>query len=81
MALSIEKSTTLTRWEIPLQKGDLSPTQINDWDDNSWLVEHLRQLADKIEQENPRVINIGLRTDCQYKCPKLYLELFERTKK
>lgn len=80
MALSIENSTTLTKWEIPLQKGDLPPNEINDWDDNSWLIEHLRQLADKIEAENPRVINIGLRTDCQYKCPKLYLELYERRK-
>jgi hypothetical protein len=79
MGLSIEKTTTLIKWSIPLQKGDLPPTEINDWDDNSWLVEHLRQLADKIETENPRIINIGMETDCQYKCPKLYLKLYERT--
>lgn len=81
MGLGITKSTTLTTWEIPLQKGDLPEAgEINNWDDNSWLVEHLRQLADKIAEENPRVINIGLRTDCQYKCPKLYIELYERGK-
>ncbi len=77
MGLGITKSDTLTKWEIPLQKGD-APTSVNDWDDNSWLVEHLRQLADKIEKENPRIINIGMRTDCQYKTPQLYIELYER---
>jgi len=77
MALGIIKSDTMTKWEIPLMKGDL-PDNINDWDDNSWMVEHLRQLADKIEKENPRIINIGLKTDCQYKSPQLYVELYER---
>lgn len=80
MALSIEKSNVFTKWEIPLQHGDLPPDEINDWEDNTWLIEHLRQLADKIESDNPRIIHIGLSTDCQYKCPKLYLELFERIK-
>lgn len=78
MALSIVESETLSKWEIPLQKGDLPPTEINDWDDNSWMVEHLRQLADKIEKENPRIINIGVRTNCQYKCPDLYIEFYKR---
>jgi len=80
MGLSIQKTSSLTKWEIPLQHGDLPPDQINDWKDNSWLVEHLRQLADKIESEQPRIINIGMRTDCQYKCLQLYLELYEREK-
>lgn len=78
MALGITKTPTLTNWEIPLMQGDLPPDQINDWQDNSWIVEHLRMLADKIESDKPRIINIGLRTDCQYKSPKLYIELFER---
>lgn len=78
MGLSITKSTTLTKWEIPLMKGDLPPIDINNWEDNSWIIEHLRQLADKIEAESPRIINIGLKTDCQYKSPKLYLELYEK---
>lgn len=78
MGLTISKSNTLTNWEIPLVQGDLPPDKINDWDDNSWIIEHLRQLADKIEKENPRIINIGLRTDCQYKSPRLYIELYER---
>ena len=78
MALGITKSDTMTKWEIPLMQGDLPPDNINNWDDNSWMVEHLRQLADKIEKENPRIINIGLRTDCQYKSPQLFVEVYER---
>lgn len=78
MGLAITKTSTVTIWEIPLQQGDLSPGYINNWEDNSWLIEHLRQLADKIEEEDPRILKIGLRTDCQYKCPNLYLELFEQ---
>ncbi len=74
MGLSIEKSKVFTKWEIPLMQGDLPPDNINNWKDNSWIVEHLRQLADKIEKENPRIINIGFNTDCQYKSPKLYIE-------
>lgn len=77
MALGIEKNGTLTKWCIPLMKGDLSPDDINDWSDNSWMVEHLRQLADEIERENPRIIKIGLETDCQYKSPNLYIDLYE----
>jgi len=81
MALGITKSETMTKWEIPLEQGDLPEAgEINDWDDNSWLVAHLRQLADEIEKENPRILNIGLRTDCQYKSPKLYIEFYERRK-
>jgi len=80
MALGITKTDILTKWEIPLMKGDLPPDDINDWDDNSWIVEHLRHLANKIEEENPRIINIGLRTDCQYKSPQLYVEVFNRRK-
>ncbi len=81
MSISIKNSTTSTKWEVALQKGDLpSAGEINDCDDNSWLISSLRQLADKIESENPRIINIGLSTDSQYKCPNLYLELFERNK-
>jgi hypothetical protein len=78
MGLAIINSETLITWEIPLVYGDLPPDNINEWDDNSWMVEHLRQLADKIEKENPRIINIGLRMNCQYKCPNLYIELYER---
>lgn len=79
MGLGITKSDVMTKWEIPLMSGDLPPDHINDWSDNTWMVEHLRQLANKIEEENPKIINIGLRINCQYKTPQLYLELYERT--
>lgn len=78
MGLGITKEGVYTKWEIPLMQGDLPHSNINDWSDNSWLVEHLRQLADKIENENPRIINIGLRINNQYKSPELYVELFDR---
>lgn len=78
MALGITKQEIMTKWEIPLMAGDLPPDKINNWNDNSWLIEHLRQLADKIEKENPKIINIGFSTDCQYKSPRLYLEFYER---
>lgn len=77
MALGITKLDNIVQWEIPLMKGDLPPDNINDWTDNSWIVEHLRVLADKIEKENPKIHNIGLTTDCQYKSPKLYIEFYE----
>lgn len=78
MGLGITQDKHLIKWEIPLMQGDLPPDMINDWNDNSWMIEHLRQLANKIEKENPRIISIGLRTDPQYKAPLLYVELYER---
>lgn len=79
MGILIEKSSTTTRWDIPLMQGGLPPKYVNDWSDNSWLVEHLRQLADMIEMKNPRIMKIGFGTDCQYKIPSLYLDIYERT--
>ncbi len=86
MGLSITKGTVYTKLEIPLQKGDLingssdklSASEINKWEDNGWLIDHLRHLADYLEETNPRIINIGLKMDCDYKSPKLYVECFER---
>ena len=42
-----------------------------------WTIE---ETISQIEKENPRILNIGLRTDCQYKSPKLYIEFYERRK-
>lgn len=78
MALGIEKDNVYTTWTIPLQPGDLPGEDIQNWKDNSWIVEHLRQLANKIEQEQPRIYSIGLTTDCQYKTPTLQMRLFEK---
>ncbi len=78
MGIGITKDNVYTKWEIPLVQGELSRDDINDWSDNSWIVEHLRQLANKIERENPKIINIGLRTDYHYKAPQLCLDVIER---
>ena len=77
MALGITKVGEMVRWEIPLMQGDLPPVFNNDWTDNTWIVDHLRMLANKIESNNPRIHNIGLMTDCQYKSPRLYIEFYE----
>lgn len=73
MALAITKEGTMTRWEIPLS-GYHDPT----WEDNTWIAGHLRQLADMIEEQNPRIINLGVRTDCDYKSVKFFIDLYER---
>lgn len=74
MALGIRKGKVTTIWEIPLVQGDGTS---NDWKDNTWIVEHLRQLADKIEEDNPSLYSISLNTGVQHG-PMLQLELFER---
>lgn len=78
MALEITKQNDITKWEIPLMKGDLAPDDINDWEDNSWIIEHLRALADKIEREDPKIINMGIEINPQYKTPQLYIEFYEK---
>ena len=73
MGLSITKSTTLTSWAIPL-----TTSSDEKWEDNTWIIEHLRHLANKIEEENPQIYSIGIKSDAQYKSQNLVLELFER---
>lgn len=61
MALGIESNNTMEIWTIPMKGwGD------NEWQDNTWLVDHLRQLADKIEKEKPRLYAAGFEADIQY---------------
>lgn len=72
MAIGITKNGTLTVWEVPLQQGEMGK-------DNEWLVSHLRQLANKIETENPNIINIGLKVNNFYKSPELFMEFYEKT--
>jgi hypothetical protein len=61
MALSIEKGYALTKVSIPLHAGDDKEMR-----DNTWLVEHLRQLANHIEETNPKIYKIGLGFSKQY---------------
>lgn len=72
MALSKEKGTVLNKYSIPMVGGKDSR-----WADNSWLVEHLRHLADTIEKEQPKIYRVGIEMDAQYKVPALMLEYFE----
>lgn len=76
MALGITKTKSLTIWELPLVGyGD------DTWKDNTWIAEHLHQLANKIEKENPKIYSIGIKYVSQYKSPTLVVELFENEEK
>lgn len=55
MGLGIEKSGIYTTYSIPFFSGDDA-----NWEDNTWLVQHLRQLAGKIEEMKPRIVSVGL---------------------
>ncbi len=72
MALSKSKGPVYTTYNIPLVGSKDSR-----WVDNTWIVEHLRQLADTIEEEQPRIYRVGIDMDAQYKSPALFLECFE----
>ncbi len=76
MGLGILKEGVFTTWEIPLIKGQLSDDTVDHWEDNTWIISHLRQLADQIEIENPRIINIGLVTDGVYNSPMLFIQFY-----
>ena len=70
MALSITKEGTFdVVYSIPLVSGNDSK-----WEDNTWLVDHLRHLADKIEEEQVNVYSMGVEMDAQYKSPRLVLK-------
>ena len=75
MGIGIEERNHLSIWQVPLIGGE-----DKQWLDNTWIVEHLRQLADKIEDENPRIMNIGIKTDCGYKIPNLILDVYLTSK-
>lgn len=57
MGLGITKSNRSIRYEMPFFSGrDLSR------EDNTWIVEHLRQLADEIEESDTRIISVSIRS-------------------
>lgn len=72
MALSKSKGPVFTTYSVPL-----AGSKDSRWVDNTWIVEHLRQLADTIEEEQPKVYRVGIEIDAQYKSPALFLECFE----
>lgn len=73
MALGITNDGTMTVYTIPLMGGD-DP----DWQDNSWLIEHLHQLAQHIEESRMKIISIGTETvNATGAIPKLVVKGYE----
>lgn len=73
MGIGIVKENSMTIYEIPLRS-------MNDrhWNDNSWIVEHLHQLAKTIEENNFDIYSIGLEMNHQYNAPTLVIKGQER---
>lgn len=57
MGLGIHKNSSMVVYELPLVCNEDS-----EWSDNTWICEHLRQLADKIESTDFRIVSIGMQT-------------------
>jgi hypothetical protein len=72
MGLGIHSDGIHTVYEIPLNSG-----HDEKWNDRSWLIEHLRQLADKLEETKFEVYVVGIEMDAQYKTPKLFIKGWE----
>ena len=72
MGIGINKGHVFTTYDVPL-----ASSQDTKWEDNTWLVEHLRQLANTIERDKPKIHTIGIKSDAQYKVPILVIEFFE----
>lgn len=73
MGIGIDKFELYEIWDIPLI-GNVPA----DWNDNTWIVQHLRQLANKIESENPKILHIGLKTDYNNHNPILEIKTFRK---
>lgn len=72
MAIGIETGKVFETWSIPIHKW-----KDDEWRDNTWLVDHLRQLADKIESENPSIYAVSIKTNHQYG-PSIELDIFKK---
>lgn len=57
MGLGIHKDSSMTVYTVPLMEGDDKK-----WRDNTWICEHLRHLASKIEESRMNIISIGVQT-------------------
>lgn len=66
MALAISTETIFKTFTISLFGLD-DPN----WRDNTWLVEHLRHLADTIERDDLDIYSVSVTFDRQYKAPNL----------
>jgi len=65
-----KKSDFSSSLEIQLQN-------IHDSTDNKMLIENLRELADLLETENPKILNFGIMISNVHKIPILLLEIDE----
>jgi hypothetical protein len=72
MALGIHNDGIHTIYEIPLNSSNDKK-----WNDRSWLIEHLRLLADKLEETKFEVYIVGIEMDSQYKTPNLFIKGWE----
>ena len=73
MGIGINKNKGFEEWETPL-----IGFRDYEWSDNTWIVDHLRQLADKIEAEAPKIYDIGVKLNSNYKSPILVLTCFSK---
>jgi len=71
MGLGIETNGIYKEYSIPLFSD-----QDKDWEDNTWITEHLRHLADKIEEDNIKIYEVRMDFDRQYKIPNLVIVTF-----
>jgi len=75
MALGIKKNNGDVTYDIPLVG-----MKDGNWEDNSWMVEHLRHLADKIEESQIKIHHVGIEVGPNYKIPNLVVKGYDRRK-
>jgi len=67
MGLGIGKTKNGIKYDMPLIGNE-------DWSDNTWIVQHLHQLADEIERSNLKISNIGISYSGKNNIPNLFVE-------
>lgn len=73
MGLGIYKDNSMTIYTIPLMGGEDKK-----WEDNTWLTEHLHQLAHKIKESRMKIISIGtITTNATSAIPELIVKGYE----
>jgi len=74
MGLGIHKDGSMTIYTVPLMGGEGD----DKWEDNTWLTEHLHQLARKIEESHMNIISIGtITTNATGAIPELVVKGYE----
>lgn len=73
MGLGIQTEGIYKIYSIPLFGVD-DP----EWEDNTWICEHLRHLARKIEEVDMKIYQVSIEFDKQYKSPQLVLTTFKK---